>query len=287
MDKTAAIVCRAFLQKCPPQQQNALLKYLSPTEAKELNELGPPLGDPTKGFPYSDVELFQVHYSWFAPFLRTLPESDIRLFLASLSPEQIRGLKTQLLFSNHLPDLSYVGAQFIRKALFEKISPPDLIPAVCLPQNPLNCLLNLDQQEFKSLIDLISMHDLSIEIRHIIDTVKLKQIHSMLSKPQQAYLKTLSYKKEPVAFKKIGLANWNGDTEVLSQSLFQRGMNRIAKALYGKDPSLIWYITHHLDMERGNALLKLCSPLDHPRAAALLVDQVVSLCESIINPTPV
>ncbi|MBS0653360.1 MAG: hypothetical protein JSR39_07530 [Verrucomicrobia bacterium] len=287
MDNTAAIVCHAFLQKCSPEQQNALLKYLPSAEAKEMRELGSTLGDPSKGFPRCDEQLFRIHYSWFAPYLRTLPESDIRLFFTCLHPDQQKGLKTLLLFSNQLPEISFMATQFLRQTLFDQITPPDLLPIACLPSSRLNLLLDLDKQEWSSLIDLISMHDLSIEIRHIIDTAKLKQIYALLSKPQQAYLKTLSHKKEPVAFKKLGLASWSGDVEALKHSLFQRGVNRIAKALYGHHPSLIWYVSHHLDIEKGNALLKLCTPLDHPRAAPLLIDQVVDLSQSINTHTPV
>ncbi len=286
MDNVAAVVCHSFLQKCPPERQSALLNYLPSSEAAEIGELGPTLGDPTKGFSNWDDELKKVHYSWFAPFLRTLSESDIRLFLSCLSTEQINGLKSLLLFSNHLPALSSFAAQFIKNALFEKVAPPDLLPPICLPSSSLNPLLDLSLREWTSLIDLMSMHDLSVEIRHIIDTGKLKMIYAMLSKPQHAYLKTLSHRKEPVSFKKIGLSSWNGDTDLLKQSLFQRGINRIAKALYGHHPSLIWYASHHLDIERGNTLLKLCSPLDHPRAATLLIDQVVDLVQSIKNHTP-
>ena len=281
MDKTAAIVCHTFLQKCSPEQQNHLLKYLIPSEAKEIRELGDTLGDPSKEFPRCDEELFKIHYSWFAPYLRTLPESDIRLFLACLHPTQQKGLRAQLLFSSTLPELSFIASQFLRLSLFTRVAPPDLLPVACLPVSKLNSLLELDQQDWISLIDLISMHDLSTEIRHIIDTAKLRQIYSLLTKPQHAYLKTLTLKKEPVAFKKLGLANWDGDSEALKQLLFQRGINRIAKALYGHHPSLIWYASHRLEIEKGNALLKLCTSLDHPRAAPLLIDQVVELIESI------
>ncbi len=287
MDNTAAIVCHAFLKKCSPEQQSTLLKYLPIAEAKQIRELGATLGDPSKGFSFCDEELFRIHYSWFAPYLRSLLESDIRLFLSCLHPNQQKGLKTLLLFSNQLPEISLMASQFLRQTLFDRIAPPQLLPVACLPGSRLNPLLELDKQGWSSLIDLISMHDLSIEIRHIIDTAKLKQIYALLSKPQQAYLKTLTHKKEPIAFKKLGIAIWSGDAEALKHGLFQRGINRIAKALYGHHASLIWYVSHHLDIEKGNALLKLCTPLDHPRAAPLLIDQVVDLSQSINTHTPV
>lgn len=285
MDKTALTVCNAFLRKSSPEQQNMLLKYLPAAEAKEMRELGPTLGDPSQGFLPWEEEIDKIHYSWFAPFLRTLPESDIRLFLSCLHPEQVKGLKSHLLFFTQLPPLFPLAHRFLKRTLFEKIAPAELLPTVCLPESRLNILLTLDQQQWNSLIDLISMHDLAIEIRHIIDTAKLKQIYSLLTKPQHTYLKTLSHRKEPVVFKKLGLANWKGDGDALKLILFQRGINRIAKALYAHHFSLIWYVSHYIGIEKGNALLKLCTPLDHPRAAPLLIDQVAELCQSINTPT--
>ncbi|MBI3236848.1 MAG: hypothetical protein HYZ48_04010, partial [Chlamydiales bacterium] len=69
--------------------------------------------------------------------------------------------------------------------------------------------------------------------------------------------------------------------------LLQRGINRIAKSLYGQHPSLIWYISRRLDIEKGTMLLNLCSALDHPQGAHLLIEQVVELAQSIHNYTPV
>ena len=69
----------------------------------------------------------------------------------------------------------------------------------------------------------------------------------------------------------------------LVSTLEQRGINRLAKALYKEEPSLAWYIAHRLDADRGALLMKLCTPLDHPRAAILLSEQVTDLIQSIKN----
>ena len=166
------------------------------------------------------------------------------------------------------------------------IATDDLLPIACLPKDPLNCLLDLSTTETSSLIDLLSMHDLSTEIRHIIETAKLKEIYELLSKAQTTFLKTLLHKKEAVSFKKMGLLAWNRDREALRSMLLQRGINRIAKSLYEHSPSLLWHVAHRLDAERGHLLIKLCTALDHPRASVLLGDQVVELVGALKTHDP-
>jgi hypothetical protein len=252
----------------------------------ELEEVSSYPFDQTQGLPALEEDLAHIHYSWFAPFLRSLSESEIRLFMTVLTPEQIRGLKSLLLFSNTLPTPSPLGKAWMAKTLFEAVAPEDLLPVSCLPENPLNALLLLSQAELLSLIDLLSMHDLSVEIRHVIETSKLKEIYHLLSKAQTTFLKTLLHKKEPVSFKKMGLLNWKGDRESLRSLLLQRGINRIAKSLYGEAPALLWHVSHRLDQEKGQLLKTLCTALDHPRALNLVSEQVLELIHILKNTTP-
>lgn len=222
-----------------------------------------------------------IHYSWFPPFLRTLPEREIQLFLVCLSPGQIQGLKQALLLSSSIPQVLPFGREFLRQTLFKSIAQQDIVHTCLLPQDPLNQLLNLSYEQLLSLIELISMHDLSLEMRHIIDTMKLKSIYSHLTKAQVNFLKTLLHKKESIAFKKMQISHWQGDNDTLNGMLVQRGLNRIAKALYPKNRDLLWHIVHRLDAERGEMLLKLCTPIDHPKAATLLEEQVMELIQAI------
>ncbi len=286
MDTTALIIWQSFLQASPADRRSSLLRCISEELSKELQALPAFSLEYQLEFESPEEELSKVHYSWLAPFLRSLPENEIKLFLSSLAPEQIKGLKTSLLLSNTLPSPSSMGRTYLRKTLFEMIAIDDLVPASLLPADPLNGLLDLSQEELASLIDLLSMHDLSIEIRHIIETSKLKEIYGLLTKAQTTFLKTLLHKKEPVSFKKMGLLSWKGDREGLKSMLLQRGINRIAKSLYGKSPSLLWHVAHRLDSEQGQNLMKLCTALDHPRASALLTEQVVELMSALKNNNP-
>jgi hypothetical protein len=286
MDTTAKIVWHAFLQSSPQDRRSALLRCLSPELSKELEHLPTCSHDPRKGIEPLEEFLSQIHFSWLAPFLRSLPENEIKLFLCCLTPEQIKGLKQSLLLSNTLPSPTSIGKTYLKKTLFDQIADTELIPISCLPADPLNVLLELSSEELSSMIDLLSMHDLSIEIKHVIETTKLKQIHGLLSKAQMTFLKTLLHKKEPVSFKKMGLLNWKGDPEALRSMLLQRGINRIAKALYGRDPSLLWHVAHRLDSEKGQLLINLCTALDHPRASLLLSEQVIELINALKHNNP-
>ncbi len=286
MNTTALTVWQSFLQASPAERRSSLLHCISEEFSGELQALPAFSLDQQLEIEPPEEELSKIHYSWLAPFLRSLPENEIKLFLSSLSPEQIRGLKTSLLLSNTLPTPSSMGRAYLRKTLFETIATDDLVPISLLPLDPLNGLLDLSQDELSSLIELLSMHDLSIEIRHIIETSKLKEIYGLLTKAQTTFLKTLLHKKEPVSFKKMGLSSWKGDREGLKSMLLQRGINRIAKSLYEKSPSLLWHVVHRLDSEQGQNLMKLCTALDHPRACALLTEQVVELMSALKNNNP-
>jgi len=286
MNGSAQTVWHAFLQTSPPEKRQGLLRFLSEELLEELAQHIPATLELKKGIPPVEEELIHVHFSWLSPFLRTLPESEIKLFLSCLSTEQIKGLKAALLLSPLLPTPTPLGKAYLKKALFQQIATPNLDPIACLPADPLNDLLELSFEELISLIDLLSMHDLSVEIRHIIETSKLKEIYKTLSKPQTTFLKTLVHKKELVSFKKMGLVNWKGDTEALRTLLLQRGINRIAKALYGHSPSLLWYVAHRLDVEKGHLLINLCTALDHPQASVLLTQQVIELISALKNINP-
>jgi hypothetical protein len=285
MDKSSSAVCHAFLQTIAPKERQALLTHLPEMEAEALAAPCDFQGDPTLGVAPLEEELTRMHSSWLAPFLRSLSEGDIKIFLGCLTEKQQNGLKSSLLFSNHIPTISDLGKRFLRRQFFSTLAgQEDLLPISCLPRAPINDLLAMSYEELLSLIDLLSMHDLSVEIRHIIDTAKLKRIYALLTQPQTNFLKTLLYRKEPVVFKKMELTKWDGRTEELASTLEQRGINRLAKALYNEEPSLVWYIAHRLDADRGALLQKLSTPLDHPRAASLLSEQVTDLIQSLKNP---
>lgn len=283
MNTSSAFVCKAFLERCEPEEKDALLHFLPEKEQLFLEKIPIGIYDPKKKELSLKKTLDQIHYSWFAPHLRTLPENDIRLFLSALSHEQGEGLKALLLFTDHFPALSDSADLYIQEVLMKKlVGKEELLPLNLLPESPLNPLLDLNAQQLETLIRYLGLHDLAFEMRQIIETAKLKRIFSCLSKNEKDYLQSLLPQKESVILKRMHMQNWDGRRESLKTLIQQRGMQRLGKALYGEEPTLIWYVTHRLEIGIGQELLKACTKIEIAKAKQHLVNQVLKIL-AIIN----
>lgn len=283
---TSWVICNAFLHKCPPQKRADLLNHLTDKEKHSLESLPKTYRDPTQGIEPVSAQLERIHFSWFAPYLRTLSEREIKLFAAALSDSQASGLKKSLRLSGSLATLTPGAKTYLQETLMKEVSADmaDLLPIECLPDSTLNPLLSLKMADVLILVSFLGLHDLAVEMRHIIETSKLKKISEALTAEELKYVKILMQSREPVSFSRIGLANWQGDKENLKAIIQQRGINRLAKALYGQHPSFIWHFAHKLDADRGMAVQKLCVPLENVSAAKLLVAQVLELLSFMRKP---
>jgi hypothetical protein len=63
----------------------------------------------------------------------------------------------------------------------------------------------------------------------------------------------------------------------------QYGINRLAKALYGEHPSLLWHLSLHLDPQRASYFSKVCTPLSKPELQESLQSQILMLIPQIIE----
>ncbi len=255
------------------------MKCLGPGERELIASTPSTFGDPLKSKESPEELLGWIHTSWITPFLRTLSGKEIGLFLAALNPTKAAAVSKELLYSGKIPALSDLGKSFLRETLVRYLTAEveDLLPIECLPESPLNDLIALRAETLVNFLDLLGLHDLAVEMKQIIDRQRLAKIEEALTSEQLQYLKILLQSHEPVAFSLMGLLNWNGEKEKLKMLIRQRGANRLAKALYGQNPSLIWYVLHRLDVEKALFVQKLSAPVDNPRAGQLLIQQVVEL----------
>jgi hypothetical protein len=277
------IALHAYLQKCPAEERLALYQYLVPNERQALEKLPKTYGNPLADHATPASTLRRIHHSWIAPFLRMLSEKEIGLFLASLDQPHAIAVGKELLFTGKYPSTTHLGKEFLQQTLLGYLTAEveDLLPIVFLPESPLNVLLDLKDETVSLSLDFLGLHDLSIEVRQIIEKQKLNAIYAALAPAQLNYLKILSQSQEPVAFTRMGLANWDEDKEKLKLLVQQRGANRLAKALYGQNPSLVWYVMHKLDVERALTVQKLYSPLENNRAVQILIHQVIEFTNYI------
>lgn len=279
MDKVAFCTLRSLIMSSP--QKKDLIACLSEemqTKMQTSHRENIEITD-TESSIYEQLDA--IHFSWFVPHLRSLTEKDAKLFISCLPPEQIQELKEALMLSQFFPKPTALAKKYLTRELFKNIAPENLIPPCFLPQHPLLALLDLNTTQLNTLIELLAIHDLAVEIPQIISTQKLKLIDSVLTKEQAIYLKKLLVQKEPVVFKKIGISEWNADLEVLKNALMQRGINRLAKAIYPIHTSFTWYVSHHLEIEKGKLLTKLSTATTAPQAAGLLKNQILSLMKTL------
>ncbi len=279
MGKLAHLVCNAFIEAKDKEAKASFLSFLPKKQADLYSSLYLPSLDLKSGFNLTDHLLQSTHYTWFTPFFRTLVENQIKLFLSALPNETAEKLQETLLIQGKLPEISPLAKSFLQNKLKKILlaDKPDLLPIEALPESPLNVLLNIQIKELRLLIEFLGLHDLAIEIKQIIDTVKLKKIQSILSKEKAFFLQLLSHKKESVVFKKMQLSNWDGETDLLIKLLQKRGMNRLAKALFPEDPNLVWYIQHQLSNEESLLFSSLHKKLEQPKAYSLLADQIIEI----------
>jgi hypothetical protein len=279
MDKTGWLVCNAFLNKLGGGSKEALIAHLPAPQKAIMQQLHLPASDISNGLQDPSELLTHVHYSWLSTFLRSRSENEIRLFLSCLPEQQARKLKKSLLFSPSFFELSPIAKEYLQTILVQHLieEESDLLPVEALTPSKMNVLLTLSSNELHLLSEFLGLHDLAVEIRQIIDTVKLKKIHACLSKEKEFFLKILSHKKEGIVFKRIELQKWDGQCETLLTLLHHRGLNRLAKALYPEHPSLLWHLKHRMDIEDASLFSTLCKGLEHPKATTLLAGQILEI----------
>jgi hypothetical protein len=282
MKTSTQIVLKSLLSRSTHAEQMTLSHFLAPSIQESIEALPPPSGDPLHDSISEADILKSVHASWISPFLRTLPEKEISLFLAALGPQSAH-LRKELLYTGDLPSLTPFATSFLQKTLLDFLTSDleELLPPPFLPDSSLNILLKLGEEKCSLLLKFLGLHDLAIEVRQIIEKQKLKQIYDVLHPAELTYFKILLQSPEPVTFAPMQLAHWSGDQEKLKSLIVQRGANRLGKALYGQNPSFTWYFLHKLNMEEAHLVQKLCAPLENRRAAQALISQILEFISYI------
>jgi hypothetical protein len=282
MHSAVDIVLSSFLSRQPQAKQEALLRFLPDSQCDEIKQILALSGSgPIKGFA-DETMLQRVHWSWFLPTLKSYSLPEQSLFLTVLEEPSARALAEEIPCRMAKVEITRLGASYLKQILLDSLvgAHDRLLPIDYLPPSPLNKILNLSKTQLISLIDLIAMHDLSVEIRQIVETKILKKIYSFLSEEQRQFLKLTASRHEVRWPQKIGLDRWDGNKESLRHLLHKKGLSRLGQALSGQDSSLAWYVCHLLDIGRGSALFKLCERQKNESAVEMAVRQVEELLEN-------
>lgn len=279
MDRVAWSVCSAFLNTQGAPTKDKLIRFLPENEQKALKSLPSTEKNPlSASFDEADF-ISSVHHSWLMPLMREATELEVSLYLAALEAPLASKIQKELLFSKAVPQLTAVAKDFITHIAYSHLTQDqeNFLPKEMLPHSPLTSLLDLTVDQLRAVIEYLGLHDLSVDMKQIIDNTKLKKIYAALTKESSTYLSHISSKKEPVIFKKIELQRWDGKSDSLKKLVTHRGINRLAKALYPENESLKWHITRKVSVEDAQLLMSLCKPLEHAKATTLLVHQILEV----------
>jgi hypothetical protein len=277
------MICKSFFLESAPQRQATLFDCLSEGLQLFLQELPTAILPANRKISSSKETIDLIHFSWFAPFLRSLSETDIRLFLSVLSLSQVEGLRRSLRFTNHLPHPNSHALTFLRKRLLQQLieENEEILPKDCLPLSPLNPLAEMDHATLAIFIHYFGLHDLAFEMRQIIETARLKRIFQSLPQKSHEYLNFLLSQKEPFLLQRMTLQNWDGKKETLMAQIDKSGILRLGKILYDQDLSLIWYVVHHLEVSIASLVQKFCTPMESSKAKQALMEQAIKILSFI------
>jgi len=250
-------VLKAILNRYPGGGGGALQKMLPEAEQARLDAM------PSAGVE-TDVEepplLDRIHWSWLLPCLESYSLKEQKLFLSALPPASRQHLCRELkIKTSPHEELGKAGQEFLLQTLSEWLTGKqlELLPVYFLPPTPLSPLLHFDKQKLVRFIDALSLSDLAIELRQIVETKILKKIYSFLSDEEKKSLKKAAAAKQSAGLGRFPLDKWNGSEKSLRLLLHKRGLVRLGIALSAEHPDFTWYICHQLDIGRGTALLKL------------------------------
>jgi hypothetical protein len=277
MHLAAQIVFKALLEDSKKKEQ--LLRFLSDSEQEEISKLPDITQEISSNQFLQDGLLDSVHYSWLIPTLKSYSKEEGSLFLLALSGKARENLKLLLKKRSEKCELSEIGQKFLRKVLLDTLIDKEdgLLPIDYLPESPLNVILTLSKQDTVRLIDFLSLYDLVLELRQIVETKTLKKIYTFLSAEKRDFLKNKMNYTEPPLFPKLGLEMWDGKEESLKIILHKRGLNRLANALSNADSNLVWYLCHHLDIGRGTTLFKLSQKKVSEKVAKIIIGNIMEL----------
>ncbi len=279
MNVRSEMILKGFLSRCEPARQQALMRFLPEEERMTLAEL-PTFEDEVDAESFTNSStLERVHWSWLLPTLKSFSNKEQQLFLASLSPIVAENLREALAIKGAVEEISETARSFLREQLLHSLVGYEErnLPIDYLPASPLNKLLKLSKKQLIRLIDFLALHDLAAELRQIVETKILKKIYSFLTEEHKALLKEFSAQKEAHPLPRLGLDRWDGNEESLRTMLHRRGLARLALALSGQDPDLVWMLCHQLDIGRGNALYKLCAKEATPGVSSAIATQIEEL----------
>lgn len=259
---------RLLANRCFSGKPEELTKLLQDNELNTLQLISPTWKNPSCLLFRPDTLLETIHYSWLEPTLKKVPEPLLSCVLHTLPTEYAQALVTRGISSRQALEKAKNYPQPVRNFLlgifFSQWEEGEVLPKELLPESDLQPLLECTKVELMDLIDLLAMYDLAEEVRHIVDKKLLQAIVSILSIPQQKYLRNTLHHKQKTPSTPLQVKTIYKDRKKFLHTLHKRGIGRLAFSLSGKPANFTWYPVHILDIGRGTLLRSLIQKEEIP-----------------------
>jgi hypothetical protein len=269
-----------FLAKKSEQERGALLRFLPEKDLKALAS-----GSGAASPALSEKNFLQlIHPDWFSPYLESYSDRDRTLLIAPLFEEQRQALEKRYDLAT-VQETSDLLNHFVIKKWRSWLLPKNftLTPLAALRPHPLLSFLSLSKEEAEKTIFILGLHDLAPELKKVIESKLLKDVENALSLSERDSLKRVLKTPSSVQFAPLKLSGWDRDKESLIDVIRSRGLNRLAKALYGTEPSFFWYCTHKLSKKEAAILQKLSIDLKNPKAHQTLIEEIAQSTHFILE----
>lgn len=230
--------------------------------------------DPLPIFSNEIDLLSKLHYSWIPKMFPDEKKQRLFLLLPNLSEQQRKGLAELSHLPLPSPTQSPLLSKFYFSKIFHELKLLKVLPSSFLPESSFHRLLKLTKNQQMEIIDLLGMYDLAHELRQIVATKNLKNIYKFLTPKQHQFLRQCLHAKDRVISPKLHLDQWDGNEKTLKNLLHRRGLARLAIALAGQHPDLIWHLAHMLDSGRGQILLDQMKKKEIPNISSAVAIQI-------------
>lgn len=276
---------RVLLNRYDVGNTGALLNCLSKEKASAVSSLQILSHSPENSLISPKEQIQKIHYSWLISTLKKWPKEILPYVLSSLSPGQLKGVG-QLLSTETEPTIHPVAPSKLMESyllwhLIDELGGRGKLPADFIPQTPLSSLLKLDKSQLLEIIDYLGLHDLSQEIRQIVDKQQLKKIFEVFNKKYQLYLRSILHQPDKIVSQKFNLKELILKPEELKKLIHRRGMLRFAKALQFEKPDFIWHISHILDTGRSSLIEKYREEKENLKIVEFLYSQIHQIIQFI------
>lgn len=237
----ANLFLRLLLNKYFTAKPDVLSKILPKEDLESLQATVSNVNEPALLLSNPTAWLHSCDPSWYATTLKSFPEP-------------LQAIYKQLL-EDQTTAISPVVSQFLKAFFYrqwrKQLSEKEPLAKELIVSGDLGPLLELKKAEFLEVVDLLSMHNLVDEVRHVVDKRILQVLSQILTMNQQQYLRMCLRQKTKHHAPSFSLRDLLKEPKKLPSVLHKQGLRRLGFALSGQSKDFIWYVLHTLDIARA------------------------------------